>query len=68
VTEDSCLGPNFRVTQTATDSEESRLYLQVTGSAVSQHTGDNGPFVESLAVGFVGLPHASAPEDIQESA
>ena len=58
-------GPNV-VTQIVTQNETG-WYLQVAGSGVSQHAGNDSPFIESLAVGFIGLPRASASENIHES-
>lgn len=44
------------------------MYLQVARSTVTQHPGDDRPFIESLTIGFIGLAHASASKDVQESA
>ena len=66
VTKDSRLGAQFP----SLESQFRRRtggYLQVTGGAVPQHAGDNGPFIEIFAIGFGGLPHASTSEDVQES-
>jgi len=66
MTEDGRLGAQFASFKTVIQRRIG-WYLQITGSAVSQHAGDDGPLIEIFAIGFIGLPYASAPENIEES-
>jgi hypothetical protein len=42
------------------------MYLQVARSTIAQHSGNDCPFFESFAIGFIGLLQTSASKDIPE--